>query len=305
MSFLHRYNFRFPIFALLALGITAFAAANARADLTPRQARKSITRMAGFDLTSGSVRVKSISQTSASTAEVSAEIRAVFKFEKDRSGNWFVAEIRTGQDRWEDIDLIAKALKTEPHTGQCAAPDAPLKGSAAIDPSVKRARCLLGSLLGVQVPSDAIRIQEVEPFTIPVASQPSAVVVTWVKADARLINGKSGWQVTELRTGNHDWLSLEPLDAGLNEEKRKQARTDLETLAKALERFRRDRGGYVVSDKHTVVIDYLSPRYLAQVIRVDPWHQPYAYQGESDHFTLRSAGPDRKENTPDDIIFSH
>ena len=51
-----------------------------------------------------------------------------------------------------------------------------------------------------------------------------------------------------------------------------------------------------------MAIDYLTPRYLVQVIRVDPWHQPYKYLGERDHFTLRSTGPDGKADTPDDIL---
>jgi hypothetical protein len=75
----------------------------------------------------------------------------------------------------------------------------------------------------------------------------------------------------------------------------------MELIARALEKYRKDRGFYVVSDSQAVVIDHLSPRYLAQVIRVDPWHQPYKYQGERDHFTLRSAGPDGKADTLDDI----
>jgi hypothetical protein len=69
----------------------------------------------------------------------------------------------------------------------------------------------------------------------------------------------------------------------------------------ALEKFRKDRGFFVVSDSHSVAVDYLSPRYLPRVIRLDPWHQPYKYRGERDRFTLRSAGPDGKEDTPDDI----
>jgi hypothetical protein len=52
-----------------------------------------------------------------------------------------------------------------------------------------------------------------------------------------------------------------------------------------------------------VAVDYLSPKYLAQIIRLDPWHEPYLYEGERDRFTLRSKGADRKENTPDDIVF--
>ena len=289
------------ICTLLACCLTAFTAQNVRADLTPRQARTAITRMVGFELKNGSVRVKTVSALSAAEAEVSAEIRTVFKFAKDQQGRWRVAEIRTGQDRWEEIDLIASALRKLVVTGACTAPDPPVRGSQATDPSVKRVRCLLGSLLGVEIPSDAVRIQEVDPMPIPLSSQPSATVAAWVKVDARLLNDKTGWRVAELRTGNGAWVKLEPIVAAVRAEKQKKARAEMELVARALEKFRKDRGFYVVSDSQAVAIDHLSPRYLAQVIRVDPWHQPYKYQGERDHFTLRSAGPDGKDDTPDDI----
>jgi hypothetical protein len=291
----------FPVFACCVVTLTS---ANARADLSPKQARKVMTRIPGFELKSSAVRVKSISASGGSSADVSAEIRTVFKFETDKQGKWRVAEIRTAQDRWEEIDLIARALKVQIIEPDCNALDPPLKGKLAIDPSVKRARCLLGSLLGVEVPSDASRIQEVDPMPIPLASQPSATVVAWVKVDARLTNDKNGWQVAEIRTGNHDWVRLGPVIAAVNEEKQMHARGDLDLIAKALEKFRKDRGFYVVSDKQAVAIDYLSPRYLARVIRVDPWHQPYLYLGERDHFILRSSGPDGKADTADDISVS-
>jgi hypothetical protein len=248
------------------------------------------------------VRVKSVSGSSASAAEVSAEIKTVLKFEADKEGRWRIAEIRTGQDRWESIDLIANALGTQVAKGDCNAPDPRLRGKVAVDPSVKRARCLLGHLLGIETPSDAIRIQEVNPMPIPMASQPSATVAAWLRVDARLTSDKSGWYVTELRTGNRDWVKLEPLLAALNEQKEKQARAELGLIARALEKFRKDRGFYVVSDKQSVVIDFLSPRYLGRVIRVDPWNQPYKYLGQRDHFTLRSTGPDRKPDTSDDVL---
>jgi hypothetical protein len=260
--------------------------------------------MAGFELTSGSVRVKSVSAASGVTEAV-AEIRTVFKLEKDSQGIWQVAEIRTGPTRWEKIGLIAKALNTDGPTNDCPALDPPFKGAAAIDPSVKRARCLLGSLLGIEVPSDALRIQEVAPFVIPLAPQPSALVVAWVTLEVQLENsGKGGSQVTALRTGKHDWVRLAPLVVNLNEQKQRTALTELESIARALEQFRAERGFYVVADTQAVVVDQLSPRYLTQVIRVDPWHQPYKYLGERDHFTLSSAGPDGKEDTADDIKLS-
>jgi type II secretion system (T2SS) protein G len=289
------------LFPLLACCLTALAASNVQARLSPKQARTAITRMAGFELNSGSVRVKTISETNAAAAEVSAEIKTVFKLAQDKQGRWRVAEIRTGHDRWEQIDLIANALRTQIGTGGCTAPDPPAKGSLATDPSVKRTRCLLGRLLGVDSPSDAVRIQIVEPMAVPLASQASATVVAWVKVDARLVNDKTGWRVSELRTGSRDWAKLEPLVAAVNGEKQRIAREEMELIARALEKFRRERGFYVVSDSQAVAIDHLSPRYLAQVIRVDPWNQPYKYQGERDHFTLRSAGPDGKPDTSDDI----
>ncbi len=292
------------LFPMLACGVIVLACIDARADLSASQARKAITRIAGFELKSSEVRVKSLSGGSASAADVSADIKTVFKFETDKEGRWRVAEIRTGRNRWESIDLIAAGLGTRVVTGDCNAPDPSVRGKLPVDPSVKRARCLLGHLLGVEIPSDAIRIQEVNPMPIPMASQPSATVVAWLRVDARLMSDKSGWHVTELRTGNRDWVKLEPFLAALNQHKEKLAHSELELIAGALEKFRRDRGFYVVSDKQSVAIDFLSPRYLGRVIRVDPWNQPYKYLGERDHFTLRSTGPDRKTGTPDDILLS-
>ncbi len=285
----------------LGCGVLVFAGTEARADLSQSQARKALTRIPGFELKSGAIRVKSVSASSAGAAEVAADIKTVFRFEADQQGKWRVAEIRTGQERWEDIDSIALAIKGQKTSSECNAPDPFVRGRVAADPSVKRARCLLASLLGVNLPSDAVRIQEVDQMPIPFASQASATVVAWVRVDARLVSEKSGWRVTELRTGNREWVALDPLLAALNQEKQKRARAELELIAKALKSFRRDRGTFIVSDSEGVAIDFLSPRYLARVIRLDPWNQPYKYQGERDRFTLRSTGPDGKDNTPDDI----
>lgn len=289
---------------ILVLCLLAFIVPNVRADLSQKQARKVITRMTGFELTNSALRIKSISVTGAAAAEVTADIQTVFKFEKDKQGSWQVAQIRTRPDHWEDIALVAKALGTSVAIADCNALDPPFKNALAVDPSVKRARCLLGSLLGVPAPSDAVRIQEIAPLPIPLAPRPSALVVAWIRIDARLSNGKKGWEVGELRTGTGPWVKLEPLIATLNEVKQRQAQAEMESIAKALELFRGERGFYVVSETHAVAIDHLNPRYLPQVIRVDPWHQPYKYDGQRDHFTLRSSGPDGKDNTADDITLS-
>jgi hypothetical protein len=76
----------------------------------------------------------------------------------------------------------------------------------------------------------------------------------------------------------------------------------METLATALEAFRRERGFYVVGKGESNLVDQLNPRYLARVVRVDPWHKPYLYEGARDAYTLRSTGADGKENTADDVV---
>ncbi|MDQ2936312.1 MAG: hypothetical protein M3R67_02265, partial [Acidobacteriota bacterium] len=73
ISFQGRKNPRTIVFCLLALCVIGFSSANVRAELSAKQARKLITRMAGFELTNGSVRIKTISTGATGSAEVSAE----------------------------------------------------------------------------------------------------------------------------------------------------------------------------------------------------------------------------------------
>ncbi len=286
------------LLTVLLIGVSFVVA---RADLSSSQARKALTRVAGAELKNGDVRVRSVSASGTNSGTASADIRTVFKFQANKDGKWHVDEFRIGQERWERVDLIANALGVSVQQGNCNAPDPPFKTKAAVDPSAKRARCMIGSLLGIDVPSDAIRIQEISTSPIPFASEPSALVIAWIRVDAQLLKDRKDWRVTELRTGNRNWVNVDTLVAAVNDEKSKQARADMATIAGALEKYRQERGSYVVSDKHSVAIDFLTPRYLGLVIRLDPWNQPYQYTGTRDHYSLRSLGPDRKADTVDDI----
>ena len=105
-----------------------------------------------------------------------------------------------------------------------------------------------------------------------------------------------------MKAGNRDWVDLQGVSASVDQIKRASASNELSLIAQALDNYRRDRGVYVVSDKESVLIDHLSPRYLTRVIRVDPWHRPYQYEGSQTGYSLRSLGPDGKPNTGDDIV---
>jgi ribosomal protein L14 len=213
-----------------------------------------------------------------------------------------VAEVRTGPDRWEEISILAAAMNVRLSEGHCASPELAKGGDGII--SAKRARCLLAGLLNVELPSDAVRIRGISSLGLPFVSSSSALVVALVEVEVRLDRQKDGWQVSQLRTGSRDWIDLTSVVKSINEGKRKRAQKDLETVVRALEAYRRETGSYVPSDKHAALIDHLSPRYLAPIIRLDPWRNPYRYQGQKDHFELRSDGPDGRENTGDDVVLN-
>ena len=271
--------------------------------ISSKDARRVLQTMFGWSLPSNAVRVESIRGSGAESAEVSAEIQTVFRVRLNE-GNWQLREIRTAPDRWERLEVIARATGAELPLGECDAPSQFARSKSVTELTNKRARCLVASLLGVALPSDDVRIKDISPFGLSLGSESSSLVVAFVRADFRLTRDAKGWRVTEFKSGNRDWVNVTGLAAAIDLAKRSDATDELSTIAKALGDFRRERGSFVVSDSESVLIDHLSPRYLPRVIRMDPWHRPYRYEGQADHYSLRSLGPDGKPNTEDDIVIS-
>lgn len=171
-----------------------------------------------------------------------------------------------------------------------------LHASAAGDLSAKEARRLIARMAGIDLPSDAVRVKDVSSLGN------SATVTAQVETAFRFEKDSNGkWRVVEIRTGDRRWEDVDMLTRALNAEKTSRARAELESIATALEWFRRERGAYPESKTEARLIDSLNPRYLARVIRIDPWHRPYEYEGNRTSFVLRSAGPDEKSNTADDV----
>jgi hypothetical protein len=145
---------------------------------------------------------------------------------------------------------------------------------AAGDLSPKQARQIIARMAGIQLPSDAVRIKDIS------SAGNSAVVVAQVETAFRLVKGDKGkWRVTEIRTGDRRWEDVDLLTKALNLEKTARARAELESIATALESYRRERGAYLESKSQAALVDSLNPRYLARIIRIDPWHKPYEFEG--------------------------
>ena len=104
------------IISLLIIIATAIAIiatqTRAASDLSPKEARRLIARMAGIELPSDAVRIKEISSVG-NSATVVAQVETAFRFVKGDKDKWRVAEIRTGDRRWEDVDMLVRALNVE------------------------------------------------------------------------------------------------------------------------------------------------------------------------------------------------
>jgi hypothetical protein len=293
----------FRVYVMLVLLCGFILPIEARADISQKNARKVIQTMLDWSLPGEAVRIQSIRSSGAESAEVSAELETVFRLRLNE-GHWQLREIRTAPDRWEQLEVIARAAGAALPADECDAPPQFTRRKPVTELTTKRARCLIASLLGVTLPSDDVRINEISPFGLSIRSESTALVVAVVRADFRLAREGKSWRVAEFKSGNRDWVNVSGLAAAIDQAKRSAATDELSTIAKALGDFHRERGSFVVSDSESVLIDHLSPRYLARVIRVDPWYRPYKYEGQPDHYSLRSLGPDGKPNTPDDIVVS-
>src|ERR1044072_5703230 len=144
---------------VLFCGLLLICGVEARADISQTNARKVIQTMLGWSLPGDAVRIESIRSGGAESAEVSAEIQTVFRLRLNE-GHWELREIRTAPDRWEKLEVIARAANAQLPAGECDAPSEFARSKSETELTTKRARCLVASLFGITLPSDDVRIKE-------------------------------------------------------------------------------------------------------------------------------------------------
>src|ERR1044072_6714624 len=177
---------------IIVILLAIVAPASVRADISRSQARKAVQTMGGWSLPGSAVRLQ-IRTNSAESAEVSAEIESVCRL-RLFEGHWQLREIRTAPDRWERLEVIARAAKVELPSGECDELPIFSHGRLATALTTKRARCLIAALSGVDLPSDDVRIKEISPFGLSIGSESSALVTAVVRVDFRLANAGGNWR---------------------------------------------------------------------------------------------------------------
>ncbi len=302
----------------LLLGVACLCVPTRAAEkiLSKDAARKAITRVAGLELPKDAVRIKAVTGTG-TAVEVAATIKTAFRLQQTEAGQWRVVEVRAGDRQWEEIELLTRALhveRTTPLITQLEALTAQFAERERIraekklkekDEPADNAQAQKKKQPAPPADADDLRAG---PFVIksfaPLLS--SATVETEIDTLFRLNkNARGQWQVLDAKLGDSAWADITALVRALDAEKATRAQADLAALAGALEAFRRERGFYAVADSAGALVDQLNPRYTNAIIRIDPWHRPYAYTGTRASFDLRSLGPDGKANTADDVVSDH
>ncbi|MET0622574.1 MAG: type II secretion system protein GspG [Pyrinomonadaceae bacterium] len=287
----------------------AFAQKKPKPALSNKDARRAVAETERFGLSTGAVKVRTVSPAGSAPVLVEADVTAAVRLEwvEDervpqtggvfKQKRWRAVEFRTGDRAWEEFDLVS---------------------TPAFAPRLEAARRAVEELVTefearLRAASESKNEEELkkaaEPLTrgaltikqlTPMGSTLVAEVV--VAATFTLSRGERGrWRAAEASAGGESTGDLAALWLSADARKAERARADLTTLSEALEAFRRERGFYVVARDSVVLVDHLSPRYAKRVVRLDPWRNPYRYEGTERSYTLASDGPDGKQGTPDDV----
>ena len=147
---------------------------------------------------------------------------------------------------------------------------------------------------------DAIEIRRIISQTETEAIAESSVTLAF---QFRRANPNAQWQISAVRLGDRDWVSMNELLAAINDGRRRSTIDDLKKLATGIAKYREMNGSIPTAPDITRLTDVLHPLYISDLVRNDGWGVPIDYQVMGTTFRLVSAGPDGVRGTADDIVF--
>jgi hypothetical protein len=152
------------------------------------------------------------------------------------------------------------------------------------------------------MPSESFTKNDVEVMGVHQMSGSEAIVETKLHAAFRLEKVRNKWVVREVRLGQGSWEKTSNFERALEVVRVEETRKMLDRIAEAIIKYRDRKGSPPVFKDYISLSDILSPTYLDPLIRLDAWSHPLeALPQDLNDILLRSAGPDGKFDTNDDI----
>ena len=154
----------------------------------------------------------------------------------------------------------------------------------------------------IEIPQSALEKEDVAVAKVIRLGRTEAVVETQLKTAFRIEKVEGEWIVREVRIGHGQWQKVSSLAAALEAVKADETGKMLDQVAEAIRKYRESTGNLPAFKDYIALSDQLSPRFLSPLIRLDSWRQPLeAERPDAETILLRSAGPDGKFGTADDI----
>lgn len=175
-----------------------------------------------------------------------------------------------------------------------------LAGCAADRLSHDEARRKIAQIGRSNLVPDAIEIRRIVSQTDTEAIAESSITLAF---QFKRPNPNAEWQISAVRLGDRDWISLDELLAAINEGRRRTTIDGLQKLSTAITKYREMNGSIPAAPDIVKLTDVLHPLYISELVREDGWGDPIVYQVMGSTFLLISAGPDGIRGTPDDIVF--
>ncbi len=113
------------------------------------------------------------------------------------------------------------------------------------------------------------------------------------------------WMVNEIRLGSKKWEDVHRIVKAIEQIRAEDTMADLETIRNAIESYSRENGPLELEMNFVTLIDLLSPEYLPAPIRADAWDNPLTLLVTKEGFQIRSAGPDGKSGSRDDLVLNN
>jgi len=154
----------------------------------------------------------------------------------------------------------------------------------------------------MRTPGEALQEDDIEVVRVRQVTGTEAIVETRLDTAFRLEKESGRWIVREVRLGHGEWEKVSNLLRTLEEVRIAETRMMIDKVVEAVARYQSARGSLPSFNDYVSLSDVLSPEFLTPLIRLDSWRQPLAAERlNPNSIVIRSAGPDGKHGTPDDI----
>lgn len=160
----------------------------------------------------------------------------------------------------------------------------------------KQAREQVRVLGGASLKKDAVEVTDGK-----VSGNLATADVT-IRTAVKLRQVDGNWVLDEVRLGDRRWEKVDRILAAIEAARIETTRDQMNQVIEGVREYRQAEGNLPSVDSYEALIDILSPAYIGSVIRLDSWDNPYILDQEDGAFRIRSAGPDGKLGTDDDLV---